>query len=303
MLRDITKDIKRQIGTYVLNQDYITELALVALFAGGHVLIEGVPGLAKTLWARSLARALDMECKRIPFTEDTVPSSVLGANAPQLFIADEINLALPKAQSALLEAMDERTAAVDGETQALAEQPFFVIAAQRPMESEGARPLPEALTDRFMMKLFFTYPGVAAEKQLLQMYHQGFDAAKLSETALRPAIGVHDLAGIRKEIAAVNVEEGIFNYIVSVVETTRRVGAVQCGASPRGSVALLLASKTYAAIQGRDSVIPDDVRFLAVPVLRHRIILKPEAETEGIKPDSIIETILEQVKTPKCSTG
>ena len=314
MLKNLTDNIKQQLGSYVLNQEAMTELALVALFAGGHVLLEGVPGLAKTLWARSLARVLDVQCKRVQFTADLMPSDILGTKVynqqsgvfelkrgplfTQLLLADEINRTPPKTQSALLEVMEERAITIDGETHVL-QEPFFVIATQNPVEYEGTYPLPEALTDRFMMKLLLTYPGVAAEKQILQMYHQGFNAAKLAETNLQPVAGMHDFTEARREIQAVTVEDGLFNYVVSVVETTRRVSTVQFGASPRGSVALLLAAKTYAAMQGRDFVIPDDVRFLAAPVLRHRIILKPEAEIEGIAPDSIIETILTQVKAPR----
>ncbi|MCL2603911.1 MAG: MoxR family ATPase [Defluviitaleaceae bacterium] len=314
MLKTIADNIKNQINAYVLNQEAMTDLALVALFAGGHVLLEGVPGLAKTLWVRSLARVLDIGCKRVQFTSDLMPSDILGTKVynlqngsfelkkgplfTQLLLADEINRTPPKTQSALLEVMEEHAITIDGETHALAE-PFFVMATQNPIEYEGTYPLPEALTDRFMMKLLITYPGVAAEKQLLQMYNQGFDAAKLAETNLQPAASSHDIAEAKREIQAVTVEDGLFNYIVSVVETTRRMGAVQYGASPRGSVALLLAAKTYAAMQGRDFVIPDDVRFLAAPVLRHRIILMPEAEIEGITPDGVIETILGQVKAPR----
>ncbi|MCL2498880.1 MAG: MoxR family ATPase [Defluviitaleaceae bacterium] len=314
MIKTLTDNIKNQINAYVLNQETMTELSLVAMFAGGHVLLEGVPGLAKTLWVKSLARVLDVGCKRVQFTSDLMPSDILGTKVynqqssvfelkkgplfTQILLADEINRTPPKTQSALLEAMEERAITIDGETHTLTE-PFFVMATQNPIEYEGTYPLPEALTDRFMMKVVLTYPGVAAEKQLLQMYHQGFDATLLSETSLRPAANARDIAEARREVQAVTVEDGLFNYIVSVVETTRRMGAVQYGASPRGSVALLLASKTYAAMQGRDFVIPDDVRFLAAPVLRHRVILKPEAEIEGITPDGIIDTILGQVKAPR----
>ncbi|MCL2189261.1 MAG: MoxR family ATPase [Defluviitaleaceae bacterium] len=314
MLKDLADRIKGQINSYVLNQEAMTELALVALFAGGHVLLEGVPGLAKTLWARSLARTVGVDCKRVQFTADLMPSDILGTKIfnqqtgafelrrgplfTQLLLADEINRTPPKTQSALLEVMEERAITIDGETHTLSE-PFFVMATQNPVEYEGTYPLPEALTDRFMMKILLTYPGVAAEKQLLQMYHQGFDAAKLAETNMQPVAYAHDILEARREIQAVTVEEGLFNYIVSVVETTRRMGAVQYGASPRGSVALLLAAKTYAAMQGRDFVIPDDVRFLSAPVLRHRIMLNPESEIEGTTTDGVIETILEQVKAPR----
>jgi len=214
----------------------------------------------------------------------------------QLFLADEINRTPPKTQSALLEIMEERAITIDGQTHIM-DEPFFVMATQNPIEYEGTYPLPEALTDRFMMKILITYPGVAAEKQMLQMYHEGFNASKLQD--LYPVCSAAQIAEAKQEIQSVTVDDAVFNYIVSVIETTRRVGAVLFGASPRGSVALLLASKAYAAINGRDFVIPDDVRMLALPVLRHRILIKPEAEIEGITADAVIENILSQVKAPR----
>ncbi|MCL2223718.1 MAG: MoxR family ATPase [Defluviitaleaceae bacterium] len=312
MLKELADNIKEQINGRVLNQENLTELALTAMFAGGHVLIEGVPGLAKTLWARSLAQLLSVECKRVQFTSDLMPSDILGTKIfnqqtgqfelrkgslfTQLFLADEINRTPPKTQSALLEVMEERAITIDGQTHTMGE-PFFVMATQNPIEYEGTYPLPEALTDRFMMKILITYPGVAAEKQMLQMYHEGNDAAKLQ--GLYPVCSATQIAEAKQEIQSVTVDDAVFNYIVSVIETTRRIGAVQFGASPRGSVALLLASKAYAAISGRDFVIPDDVRMLALPILRHRLLIKPEAEIEGITPDTVIENILQQVKAPR----
>ena len=311
-LTDISSNIKAQLNRRVLNQENLTDMALTALFAGGHVLIEGVPGLAKTLWAKSLAALLNVNYKRMQFTSDIMPSDILGTKVfnqrtsefelrkgplfTQLFLADEINRTPPKTQSALLEVMEERAITIDGQTHHL-EEPFFVMATQNPLEYEGTYPLPEALTDRFMMKINITYPGVAAEKQMLQMYHEGFNAGKLED--LTAVCSAADIGEARREIQNVAVEDGVFNYIVSMIETTRRVGAVQYGSSPRGSVALLLASKAYAALQGRDFVVPDDVRCLALPILRHRIMVKPEAEIEGITPDQVIESILTQVKAPR----
>lgn len=312
MLKDLSSNIKMQLNNRVLNQETLTDLALTALFAGGHVLIEGVPGLAKTLWAKSLSELIGVTCKRMQFTSDIMPSDILGTKVfnqqtsdfelrkgplfTQLFLADEINRTPPKTQSALLEVMEERAITIDGQTHVL-DEPFFVMATQNPLEYEGTYPLPEALTDRFMMKIIITYPGVAAEKQMLQMYHQGFSSGKLDN--LTPICTAVDIARARQEVQNVTVEDSVFNYIVSVVETTRRIGAIQYGASPRGSVALLMASKAYAALMGRDFVIPDDVYFLATPILRHRIMLKPEAEIEGITADHVIEGILSQVKAPR----
>jgi len=312
MLKDLSSNIKMQLNNRVLNQETLTDLALTALFAGGHVLIEGVPGLAKTLWAKSLSELIGVTCKRMQFTSDIMPSDILGTKVfnqqtsdfelrkgplfTQLFLADEINRTPPKTQSALLEVMEERAITIDGQTHVL-DEPFFVMATQNPLEYEGTYPLPEALTDRFMMKINITYPGVAAEKQMLQMYHQGFSSGKLDN--LTPICNAIDIARARQEVQNVTVEDSVFNYIVSVVETTRRIGAIQYGASPRGSVALLMASKAYAALMGRDFVIPDDVYFLATPILRHRIMLKPEAEIEGITADHVLEGILSQVKAPR----
>ena len=303
--------LKAEINAQVQNQELLTDLALTALFAGGHVLVEGVPGLAKTLWARTVAQLMDMDFKRVQFTSDQLPSDILGTKVfnqqsggfelrkgplfTQLFLADEINRTPPKTQSALLEVMEEKAITIDGTRHVLAE-PFFVMATQNPVEYEGTYPLPEALIDRFMMKLTITYPGVAAEKQVLLMHHKGFNSVHLTGS---PICSPDDIAACRSEISQITVEDSIMNYIVSIVETTRRVSVVMFGASPRGSVALLLASKAAAAMEGRDFVIPDDVRRLCVPILGHRVILKPEAEIDGVKTETIIENILSQVKVPR----
>ena len=309
-MKTIADGLKKKLNSRILNQETLTELAIASMLAGGHVLIEGVPGLAKTLWAKSLAQLIGADFKRVQFTSDLMPSDILGTKVykpqtgtfelqkgplfTQLFLADEINRTPPKTQSALLEVMEEKTITIDGQSYGMKE-PFFVAATQNPIEYEGTYPLPEALTDRFMMKLLITYPGVAAEKQMLQM-HSADDS--LAED-LQPIFSGDEINEAKKEIKSVTVEDGVFNYIISVVETTRRVGAVQFGASPRGSVALMLASKAYAAMQGRDFVIPDDVNFLALPVLRHRILLRPEAEIEGVTSDVVIESILSQVRAPR----
>jgi len=309
--KTLTTQLKAEINSVVQQQESLTDLAITALLAGGHVLVEGVPGLAKTLWARTVAQVMSMDFKRVQFTSDLMPSDILGTKIfnqrsgdfelrkgplfTQLFLADEINRTPPKTQSALLEVMEERAITIDG-TRYVLDEPFFVMATQNPIEYEGTYPLPEALLDRFMMKISLTYPGVAAEKQVLQMHHSGFDTVHLSG---RPVCSAADIALCREEIAQVTAEDSIMNYIVSIVETTRRVGAVMFGASPRGSVALLRASKAYAAMEGRDFIIPDDVRLLCVPILQHRIILKPEAEIDGIKPDVVIENILSQIKVPR----
>jgi len=306
--------IKTEIEKAVKNQPEITDYALTCLLSRGHVLIEGVPGLAKTLWVRALSQAIDVSFKRVQFTSDLMPSDILGMKIynmergsfelkkgplfTNLFLADEINRTPPKTQSALLEVMEERAITIDGETIALP-PPFMVVATQNPVEYEGTYPLPEALVDRFMMKLLITYPGIAAERDILAMYNQGFNAADIDTAGINTVANAADIEKARAEIKEVVVDDSILNYIVSIIETTRRVNAVAIGASPRGSVALLNNAKAYAAIKGRDFVAPDDIKELALPILRHRIILKPEAEIDGMKTDRVIEGILSQVKVPR----
>jgi MoxR-like ATPase len=303
--------VKTELGKVVVNQDPLADLGLTALLAGGHLLLEGVPGLAKTLWVRVLARILAVNFKRVQFTSDLMPADILGTKVfhaqrarfylkkgplfTNLFLADEVNRTPPKTQSALLEVMEERCVTIDGRSHPLAD-PFMVLATQNPIEYEGTYPLPEALADRFMMKLLVTYPGVAAEKTILQMHHTGFETTFDQVETLCDG---EALAGCRQEIRQVRVEESIMHYIISIVETTRRVNAVALGASPRGTVSLLLAAKARAAMQGRDFVLPEDIKDLAPAVLRHRVLLKPEAEMDGLKPDAVIENILAQVKVPR----
>ncbi|MDR1913302.1 MAG: MoxR family ATPase [Clostridiales bacterium] len=303
------KRIKNELQKIVINQDNLTDMSLIAMLSGGHVLIEGVPGLAKTLWVKTLARTLNVDYKRVQFTSDLMPSDILGTKIfnmkesdfelrkgplyTNLFLADEINRTPPKTQSALLEVMEERSITIDGETHELGE-PFVVFATQNPIEYEGTYPLPEALVDRFMMKLLITYPGPAAEKDILRMYDDG-----TIHSSVEQVCSTEDIVKCREEISAVRVDESICDYIITIVEFTRRAHVVSIGSSPRGSIATLLCAKTSAAINGRDYVIPDDVRDLALPVLRHRIILRPEAEIDGVKTDEVIENILTQVKVPR----
>ncbi|MDR1531346.1 MAG: MoxR family ATPase [Clostridiales bacterium] len=312
--QSLVEKIKAEMRKAIINQEFLTDMALTALLSGGHVLLEGVPGLAKTLWVRALSRVLSVEFKRVQFTSDLMPADILGTKVfhakrarfylkkgplfTNLFLADEINRTPPKTQSALLEVMAERRITIDGQSHELSE-PFMVLATQNPIEYEGTYPLPEALADRFMMKLLLSYPGVAAEKTILQMYGSGFKSETLAGTEITAVCGARELANCREEISAVRVDDSIMNYIVSIVETTRRINAVSIGASPRGTVSLLLTAKARAAACGRDFVLPDDIKELAPPILRHRIILKPEAEIDGLKTDAVIENILSQVKVPR----
>ncbi len=312
--KQMTDKIKAEIQKAVVSQDMLTDMALTALLAGGHVLVEGVPGLAKTLWAKSMAKALNLHFRRTQFTADLMPSDLLGTKIlnmktsefefkrgplfTNVFLADEINRTPPKTQSALLEAMEEHAITVDGQVNGMME-PFWVMATQNPIEYDGTYPLPEALLDRFMMKLYLDYPGVAAEKQVLQRVHGGFDSVHLENAGIQPVCTPQDLQQCKAEVRQVTVDDSVLNYIISIVETTRHVSTVAMGASPRGSIALLQTSKAYAAMAGRDFVMPDDIKLLALPVLRHRILLKPEAEIDGIKTDRVIQSILTSVPVPR----
>ncbi len=312
--KELADKIKTEIGKAVINQEELTTFALAAVLSSGHVLVEGVPGLAKTLWVRSLAKTISADFKRVQFTSDLMPADILGTKIfnmktsefqlkkgplfTNLFLADELNRTPPKTQSALLEVMEERSITIDGEVNKLPE-PFMVLATQNPLEYEGTYPLPEALVDRFMMKLTITYPGLAAEKRVLDLYNSGFSTRNLEAAGVASVCAPEDLDACKEEILAVRVDESITAYILSIVETTRRVSSVAVGASPRGSVALLLTSKALAAMNGRDYVIPDDVRDLALPVLRHRIILKPEAAMDGLTADKALENLLSQIKVPR----
>ena len=288
MTKNIADSIKAQVGTKVLNKETTTELALTALLARGHVLLTGSTGLGKTQWAQAFAGALGVGYKRMRFTKDSNPHDIahisdyegrLGPMYSHVFHVDDIGSAHPHTHGALMDAMDQSKQGLSIEG---LPEPFFIIAT----DSE-TRNLPEALADRFMMKLRILYPGVAAEKQLLQMCDK-----PVASQELQPVCTLEDLTQARQEVQGVAVDDEIIDFIIKIIETTRRVSAVQTGVSPRGSMALLQAAKAYAAVQGRDYVVPDDINGLATPVLWHRIILKPEAIKEGVQPDNVIESVL-----------
>jgi MoxR-like ATPase len=298
----------------LVGQDVVFEQLVIALFVRGHVLLEGVPGTAKTLAAKTLAHLVHADFKRVQFTPDLMPSDIVGTQVfdvnsgkfylkrgpvfANVLLADEINRAPAKTQAALLEAMEERQVTIEGERQALPE-PFLVLATQNPIEYEGTYPLPEAQLDRFLFKTRVTYPPLDAEADILRRYHKGFDAHRLAEAGLTPVLSPADLMDLRREIDAVTVEDGILSYITKLSDATRRANDLALGASPRASIAMLLASKAYAGMQGRGYVVPDDVKVIALPVLRHRILLKPEAEIEGLDPDGIIQRVLATVDVPR----
>jgi MoxR-like ATPase len=298
----------------LVGQEEPLTLLITALLCGGHVLIEGPPGTAKTLMAKTLAQMIQADFRRIQFTPDLMPSDVVGTQVydlsngqfrlrkgpifTQILLGDEINRAPAKTQSALLEAMEERQVTIEGQRLPLPE-PFFVIATQNPIEYEGTYPLPEAQLDRFLFKVVIDYASRDVETEVLRRYHLGFDAHQLTASGLRAIVTPEALTACRAEIAQVQVEQGILNYIVSIVQATRNSPELLVGASLRAGIALLLAAKTLAAIYNRNYVTPDDVKLLARPVLRHRIILRPEAEIEGLNADTAIGRILNRVEVPR----
>jgi len=290
------------------------ELLVIALLTGGHVLLEGVPGTAKTLMAKTLAHLVQAKFTRVQFTPDLMPSDILGTSVfdvtsgkfylkkgpvfTQLLLADEINRAPAKTQSALLEAMEERQVSLEGERYAL-DAPFMVAATQNPVEYEGTYPLPEAQLDRFLFKVLIPYSSQDIEIEVLRRYHHGFDAHDLATAGLQALLPPQAIAEARQLITQVVVEDGLLNYIARIAAASRQSPDIVLGASTRAATHVLLASKTYAALQGRNYVTPDDVKFVTPPVYRHRLLLKPEAEIEGLDADAVIRRLLGQVEVPR----
>lgn len=290
------------------------ELALVAILANGHVLLEGVPGVAKTLLVRCLAKTLDLQYGRIQFTPDLMPSDVIGTNVfdpkegdfklrhgpvfVNILLADEINRTPPKTQAALLEAMEERRVTIDGAPYPLP-PPFIVFATQNPIDFEGTYPLPEAQQDRFLLKVLIDYPRDTDEINVLRRHHSGFRPQLLEQAGIQPVLNQQALEALQNEVRSVSVEDKIFNYIYEVVKATRSSADILVGGSPRAGIALLNCSKALAAIRGREFVIPDDVKALALPVLRHRVLLRPEAEVEGLSVDRVLQSVIDAQIVPR----
>ncbi len=306
------QEILAALRRVVLGQDDATRDCLVALLARGHVLLEGVPGTAKTLLVRTLARALDVGYARIQFTPDLMPGDITGISVltggqefvfragplfHDLVLADEINRAPAKTQAALLEAMQERTVTVDGTSHALSET-FTVFATQNPIEFEGTYPLPEAELDRFMMKVIMGYPAEETEQGILGRYLEGFEADMPDTYGVTPVVDARGVAQLRQAVEQVRVEPQITAYITQIVRATRESASLTLGASPRAGVALLKTSRALAVLLGRDFVIPDDVKQLAPAVLRHRVAVAPELELEGVSADDALKSILDQTEVP-----
>jgi MoxR-like ATPase len=310
----LTDRITAEVHKAVVGQDDTILAVIAGLLAEGHVLLEGVPGTAKTLLVRALSASVGAEFGRIQFTPDLMPSDITGTRIfdqsaceftfkpgpifTGLLLADEINRTPPKTQAALLEAMQERRVTVDGEAFNLPNL-FTVFGTQNPVEFEGTYPLPEAQLDRFLLKVIVPYPTSDDEQKILRRYHAGFDANELETADIHAVASEEQIVEARRIIASVTVEDALFRYITALTAATRDHRQVVLGASPRASVALLQVSKTLAAMRGRDYINPDDIKTIAPAVLRHRLLLRPEAEIEGMTPDRIIESLLDQVEVPR----
>nr|WP_097059781.1 MoxR family ATPase [Salinibacterium xinjiangense] len=312
-LRRSFANLRTEVGKSVVGQDAAVTGLTIALLAGGHVLLEGVPGVAKTLLVRTLSHALALDTKRVQFTPDLMPGDVTGslvydARAGEfefregpvftnILLADEINRTPPKTQSALLEAMEERQVSADGVTRALP-VPFMVAATMNPIEYEGTYTLPEAQLDRFMLKLVLELPERDTEIEVLRRHAAGFNPRDLDAAGVTAVLDADQLALAQAAVARVGATADVIGYTVDLARATRHSPSVKLGVSPRGSTALLAAAKAWAWLNGFDSITPDHVQAMVLPVLRHRIQLRPEAELEGVSPDAILRSILQQVQVP-----
>jgi MoxR-like ATPase len=312
-LRASMHRVRQEIGKAVVGQDGTVTGLLIGLLARGHVLLEGVPGVAKTLLVRSFSRALGLDTKRIQFTPDLMPGDVSGSLVydartgefdfrpgpvfTHVVLADEINRTPPKTQAALLEAMEERQVSTDGVTRALPE-PFLVAATQNPIEQEGTYTLPEAQLDRFLLKLVVALPGREAELDVLRRHADGFDPRQLAEAGVSQATTAEEIVGAQRAAAAVTVSDDVLGYVVDLARATRESPSVQLGVSPRATTGLLAAAKAWAWLSGYPAITPDHVQTMLVPVWRHRIRLRPDAEIEGVSVDAILSSVLQQTRVP-----
>jgi MoxR-like ATPase len=313
-LKNAFQQLRTELGTVILGQSAIVDALLVALLAEGHVILEGVPGTAKTLLVKLFAALIQGDFKRVQLTPDVLPADVLGTSIfdlssqqfilrkgpifTQILLADEINRTPPKTQAALLEAMEERQVTLDGETLPLSPL-FWTIATQNPLEFEGTYPLPEAQLDRFLFKMVVDYPNITAEKQMLTNILGGFEPHNLAKWAHQPILNGDQILAARKEVRQIRVEDSILDYLLNLVTSSRTQPELLLGASPRAAVGWLRASQAQAWLDNRDFVTPDDVKAIALPLLRHRFILKPEAQLDGIAIEQVIRNLLNRVAVPR----
>ena len=304
--------VRDEVAKAVVGQERVVTALVVALLVRGHVLLEGVPGVAKTLLVKALAASLDLDFKRVQFTPDLMPSDVIGQLIYErqefrfrpgpvftnLLLADEINRTPPKTQAALLEAMEERQVSIEGEARPLPD-PFLVVATQNPVEYEGTYPLPEAQLDRFLLKVLVGYPTAEEEAAVLERHDRGLDPHDLASVGVHAVATAADLATARALVAEVTVDERVRDYIVAVVRATRESPSVSLGASPRGATMMLWAAKAWAWLAGKPFVTPDEVKAVALPTLRHRIQLRAEVELEGGSPDGVLAGVLASVPVPR----
>jgi MoxR-like ATPase len=313
-IRNVAENLRTEVRKAIVGQDEVVELMLTSLLVGGHVLLEGVPGTAKTLLAHSFSSGMDLKFGRIQFTPDLMPGDMLGTNLfnfqtnsfvltkgpifTQLLLADEINRAPPKTQSALLQSMNERAVTIDGIDHLLGDE-FMVVATQNPIEQQGTYPLPEAQLDRFLFKIILDYPSREEEREILARHGRSSAMPKLEDFGLNKVLAPGVLPNIRRTVAGITLSDTLIDYIVDVIRATRDHASFDVGASPRAGNMLAASVRAYAVLQGRDFVIPDDVKTLALPALRHRVTLSPSAEIEGLSADRILGEILDQTAAPR----
>lgn len=311
-LQQAVQQVRSEIGKVIVGQEQIVDLMIAALLSDGHVLMEGVPGVAKTLTAKLIARTVSVKFSRIQFTPDLMPSDVTGTSIfniksnefefrqgpifSNIVLIDEINRAPAKTQSALFESMEERQVTVDGRTYKL-DAPFMVVATQNPVDQEGTYRLPEAQLDRFLFKLRVDYPNVMQETKILEDFHARKNSLQIEN--VKPVITAEQLRGYREKVSSLYVEPQLLHYIAQIVSQTRNNSSLYLGASPRASLAILTSSKAIAAMRGRDFITPDDIREVAIPVLQHRVMLTPEREMEGLTTGEIVRQLIQSVEVPR----